>query len=250
MKTVAIIQARMGSTRLPGKVMKELCGRTVLAHVIERVRSCSVLDAVVIATTLLPADDVIVVEAERCGVEWYRGSEDDVLGRYYGAARQCAADIVVRITADCPLFDPVVLEKMLTYFTEERKGRRGPDYVSSTLRRTYPRGLDAEVFTYDALESAFHNAKKPYEREHVTPYIYQHPELFSLKGYERDDDLSELRWTLDTEEDFRLIQEIYNALYDGDKIFFTDEIIALMRAHPELARMNVHIEQKTLVHKD
>lgn len=246
MKTVAIIQARMGSTRLPGKVMKVICGKTVLEHVIERVKGCRLLDEVVIATTVSPADDAIVKEAERCGVKWFRGSEEDVLERYYLAAKEYDAEIVVRITSDCPLFDPTVLTEMLDYFNSERSQGLNIDYLSNTLTRSYPRGLDAEVFTFTALEKAFLNAVQPYEREHVTPYIHQHPEIFSLHGQTSDEDLSAHRWTLDTEEDFRLIEEIYFALYKENKFFTTEHILELLKQRPELAGINAHVEQKKL----
>ena len=246
MKTVAIIQARMGSTRLPGKVIKTLCGKTVLEHVIERVKGCRLLDEVVIATTVSPADDAIVKEAERCGVKWFRGSEEDVLERYYLAAKEYEAEVVVRVTSDCPLFDPTVLTEMLDYFNSERSQGLNIDYLSNTLTRSYPRGLDAEVFTFSALERAFLDAVQPYEREHVTPYIYQHPELFSLHGQTSDEDHSAHRWTLDTEEDFRLIEEIYFALYKENKFFTMEHILELLKQRPELARINVHVEQKKL----
>ncbi|MGR3176665.1 MAG: cytidylyltransferase domain-containing protein [Candidatus Anammoxibacter sp.] len=246
MKIIAIIQARMGSTRLPGKVMKKLCGKTVLQHVIERVRACSLLNEVIVATTIFSADDEIVAESEKCGVKWFRGSEDDVLARYYWAAKKYGADIVVRITSDCPLFDPQLLGKMIEYFNRERDKGASVDYLSNSLISTFPRGLEAEVFTFKALEYAFHNANKPSEREHVTPYLYQHPELFCLKTYENNEDLSSYRWTLDTIDDFRLIKEIYSALYNDENIFLTDEVVELMRKRPELIEINAYVEQKKL----
>ncbi|GCL36294.1 acylneuraminate cytidylyltransferase [Sphaerospermopsis reniformis] len=246
MKTVTIIQARMGSTRLPGKVMKPLCGKTVLFHVISRVKACSLVDEVVVATTTSLADDVIVAEAEKCGVNWFRGSEEDVLERYYLAAKQYQADVIVRVTSDCPLFDAEVLNGMLEYFQTETTNGLKIDYLSNCLRRSYPRGLDAEVFTFEVLEKAFQSANKPYQREHVTPYIYEHPEIFSLHNQNNDDDLSDYRWTLDTQEDWRLIEEIYKNLYHEQKIFTTDEVLDLLVVNPELLLINAHVEQKTL----
>ncbi|MBD2201238.1 glycosyltransferase family protein [Calothrix sp. FACHB-1219] len=246
MKTVAIIQARMGSTRLPGKVMKELCGQTVLAHVICRVKACSLIDEVVVATTTLNTDDAIVTEAEKCGVKWFRGSEEDVLARYYLAAKQYSADVVVRVTSDCPLFDPEVLSQMLEYFKDETSEGLEIDYLSNCLNRSYPRGLDAEVFTFGVLEKTFQAAQKPYEREHVTPYIYEHPEIFALHNQTYDEDISNYRWTLDTEEDWKLIQAVYADLYQEGEIFTTDEVIALLTAKPELLNLNIHVKQKEL----
>ena len=246
MKTVAIIQARMGSTRLPAKVVKVIKGKTVLAHVVERVRACPLLDDVVVATTTAPSDDGIVELAEGLGVNWFRGSEDDVLERYYLAAKQYGADVVVRITSDCPVFDPSVLAGMLARFGELRVNGAAPDYMSNFVKRTYPRGLDAEVFTFKALEKAFESARLPHEREHVTAYIYQRPEEFSIHGYEGPEDLSRLRWTLDTQDDLKLIEELYAALYKEGELFTTAQAVELIRQRPELEGINAHVEQKKL----
>ncbi len=246
MKTVAIIQARMGSTRLPGKVMKTLCGRTVLAHVIRRVRACPLVDEVVVATTRSPADDAIAREATGCGAGVFRGSEDDVLSRYYLAALERQAATVVRITSDCPLFDPKLLEEMLRRFLSRRQNVPAPDYLSNSLVRTYPRGLDAEILTFQALEKAWREGTEPYQREHVTPYIYQHPELFVLENYGNAEDLSFHRWTLDTDDDFRLIAKIYAALGREDRLFSTDQVLDLLRGHPAWLEINAHVRQKEL----
>lgn len=234
MKTVVIIQARMGSTRLPGKVMKDLCGKTVLQHVIERVRiGC---ENIVIATSDKPQDDAIEAEAKRCGAKVFRGSEHDVLSRYYGAAKENNADLVVRVTSDCPLYDGFLLRDMLAYFKDE-------DYLSNCLERRFPRGLDTEIFTFAALEKAHKEAKQDFEREHVTPYINRNPELFKIRHYKQQPDLSALRWTLDTDEDWQMIEAVYKALYKG-KIFSTVEVVNFLQAHPEVAEINAHIEQK------
>jgi spore coat polysaccharide biosynthesis protein SpsF len=246
MKIVAIIQARMGSTRLPGKVMKQLCDRTVLAHVIFRVRACPLVDEVVVATTTSPTDDVIVAEAEKWGAKWFQGSEEDVLGRYYGAAKEYNADLVVRVTSDCPLFDPEVLCQMLEYFATELPQGLEMDYLSNTLNRSYPRGLDAEIFTFETLEKVFNKARLPYEREHVTPYIYEHPEQFSLHNQTWDEDLSAYRWTLDTPEDWQLISAIYSALYEEGNIFTTEQVLALLKQRPELELINWQVKQKEI----
>ncbi|MEH2199671.1 glycosyltransferase family protein [Nostoc sp.] len=246
MRIVAIIQARMGSTRLPGKVMKQLCGQTVMAHVICRVQASPLVDEVVVATTTSLVDDVIVAEAERCGVKWFRGSEEDVLERYYLAAKKYSADVVVRVTSDCPLFDSEVLSQMLEYFKTETVEGLKIDYLSNCLNRSYPRGLDAEVFTYEVLEKAFEKAQKPYEREHVTPYIYEHPEKFSLHNQTNDEDISHYRLTLDTEDDWILIESIYTNLYEDSEIFSTEEVISLFKEKPELATLNTHIQQKEI----
>lgn len=246
MKTVAIIQARMGSTRLPGKVMKLLAGKTVLAHVIERVKACPLLSDVVVATTTLQQDEVIVAEAVRCGAKYFCGSKDDVLSRYYHAARAFNADIVVRITSDCPLFDPTILTKMLQDFLARAKGGEALDYYSNALQPSFPLGLSAEIFTFTALTRAFSEATKDYEREHVTPYFYQHPDLFAIDGLTHVDDLSHYRWTLDTAEDFDLITKIYDHVYEEGRLFQTDEVIQLLKDKPTLAKINAHVRQKQL----
>lgn len=246
MRTVAIIQGRMGSTRLPGKVMKKLCGKSVLEHVIHRVQACHLLDDIVVATTNSPTDDVIVAEAERCAAKWFRGSEEDVLNRYYLAAKQFHAEVVVRVTSDCPLFDPELLAKMVLFFRSKNSPDNQLDYLSNTLKRTFPLGLDAEVFKFSALEYAHFHSNNQYEREHVTPYIYEHSDIFSLHSYEGNEDLTSHRWTLDTEDDFKLINEIYSELYRENELFLTKRIIALLGAKPELKKINAHIKQKTL----
>lgn len=243
MKVVAIIQARMGSTRLPGKVLRDLCGRSVLAHVIERVRSCKLIDQVVVATTNAQADDLIVAETSYCGAHYFRGSEDDVLERYFLAAKAASASVVIRITSDCPLLDPALLCDMIKSF--EAAGNL--DYMSNTQERRYPRGLDVEIFTFLALEAAYWQAEKLYEREHVTPFIYQHPELFRIGSYAAGEDNSRHRWTLDTADDWALIEAIYNELYrDGVPPFTTAEVLQLLQRRPELATLNAHVEQKKL----
>ena len=246
MKVVAIVQARTGSTRLPRKVLMDLCGRTVLFRVIERVKACPEIDDIVIATTILPADEEIVAEAERCGVRWFRGSEEDVLERYFLAAKECGADAVLRITSDCPLLDPDLLGIMIREFKRLKRSDRPVDYLSNCLERSYPRGLDAEIFTFKALESAFLSAGLPAEREHVTPYLYGHPELFSVHSITGAVDHSGHRWTLDTSADYDLIVEIYRNLHQEGRIFTTAQVLDLLSKRPGLAAINAHVRQKEL----
>jgi spore coat polysaccharide biosynthesis protein SpsF len=241
MKKVAIIQARMSSTRLPGKVLLPLGDRTVLGQVIRRVKACPKVDQIVIATTPSADDDQIVAEASRNQTECFRGSLTDVLARYHGAALCVKAGTVIRVTSDCPLFDPVVLSEMLDEF-ERDAGQ--VDYLSNTLARTYPRGLDAEIFTFAALDEAFRSATLPWDREHVTPYIYGHPEQFRLKNHAGPADHSAHRWTLDTPEDYQLIQAVYRNLDKCGDLFSTAQVLDLLAQNPALARINAHIEQK------
>jgi spore coat polysaccharide biosynthesis protein SpsF len=244
----AIIQARMGSTRLPGKVLRPLCGKTILAHVIDRVRASQTIDEIVVATTDRPADDAIAALVPAFGATLFRGSEEDVLSRLYFAGRAAKADTIVRITADCPLFDGTLLRAMIEAFTSQRRRGERIDYLSNTINRTYPRGLDAEIIDIAALERAHREAKQPPEREHVTPYIYGHPEWFALRSYTATPDLSQLRWTLDTEEDWHLIEAIYAALYRADRLFGTQDILDLIARQPELVALNAHIVQKAVAH--
>ena len=244
MNTVAIIQARMGSTRLPGKVLRKIFDRTILGHLLTRVRTCERLDSIVVATPEAVADDAIAAEAQAYGAAVFRGSETDVLSRYYGAARAQGADVVVRITSDCPLYDPQLLDRMLAAFV---KPSAGPlDYLSNVTKRTFPRGLDTEVFAFDALERAHREARQPYEREHVTPFLHQHPELFRMRSFEEQPDWSGLRWTLDTAEDWRFIEAVYQALYRTHPLFTTAEVLKLLQERPELTKINAHVEQKKL----
>lgn len=237
---VVIIQARMGSTRLPGKVLKKLSNKTVLEQVVERVaRSCHHVK-IVIATTSKKEDDILQKEAERIGALWFRGSEDDVLERYYRAAEQYKADLIVRITSDCPLIDYRIMDSMIEAYLQDPS----MDYLSNTVERTFPRGLDVEIFRYGLLEKAFYDAKENYQREHVTPYIWKNPHLFKICQFKNAKDSSDLRWTLDTEEDFRLISEIYKTLDNGHDYFGYNEIIKQYPFHPEWMTINAHIEQK------
>ena len=235
-RIVAIIQAHMGSTRLPGKVLKGLAGKPVLTRVVNRVRRANLLDEVVVATTTKPGDDVLVDLCKSEGWPWFRGSEEDVLDRYYRAAKQFSADVVVRITSDCPLIEPEVTDLVIKEFIEAK-----PDYAHT---RNYPRGLDTEVFSFDVLERIWNEDKNPAWREHVTPYIYRHPEKFSIKAVCNDEDLSFMRWTVDTQEDLEFVRRIYD--HFGHDLFSWREVLDLLKEHPEWLEINKHIVQKTL----
>lgn len=244
MKNAVIIQARMGSTRLSGKVMKVLCDKTVLAHDIERVKIAKNVDEIIIATTNSHNDDIIEKEALKYGAKVFRGSEEDVLSRYYYAAKENNIDVVIRITSDCPLLDPNILEDMIEFFYSHSY-----DYMSNQApvleERTYPRGLDTEIFTFNKLEEAHNNARKHYQREHVTPYIYENTEnKYHCKS---EVNYSKYRWTLDTIEDWNLISKVYEYLYKGRHDFFLKEIVTLMEEYPELEKINNMIEQKPTV---
>ncbi len=240
MRSTAIIQARMGSTRLPGKVLKSIAGRSMLARVCRRVCRAAMIDEVVVATTTEPADQAIADECNRLGVACFRGSENDVLDRYRHAAKRHGADAVVRITADCPLIDPDVVDRVVRCFLATR-----PDYASNTLKRTWPCGLDTEVLSTEALDRAHREATEPYERVHVTPYLYRHGERFRLLPVTCREDLGELRWTVDSAEDLQFVRAIYHRL-DGDA-FSWREVLHMLAAEPGIAQLNGHVRQTELV---
>lgn len=241
-KTVAIIQARMGSTRLPGKVLKDLCGKPVLVHVIERVRQMQTVDDIVIATTTLAQDDIIAGLCDTLSVHCFRGSEADVLSRYYLAAREHRADHVVRITSDCPLYDPVIGDLVVGFYHEHEY-----DIVSNAgaldSKRTCPPGLDTEVFSFRVLEEAFQLAAETYQREHVTPFMYEQA-ANRVYHFNCPEDYSHFRWTLDTGADLCLIESIYGELFRGRHDFYMADIVALMSRQPDLGKINSHISQK------
>lgn len=245
MKIVAIVQARMGSERLPGKIMLDLGGKTVLEHVIARVGQSKLIDEIVIATTIKSDDDIIAKQVEMLGMKYYKGSEEDVLSRYYYAAKENNADIIIRITSDCPLIDPEIIDKIIKFYKEHEYEYEIVANASSDLsKRTFPRGLDVEIFSFEQLEIAFTKADEKYQREHVTPYIYENAK--KIYYYKNNVDYSKYRWTLDTEEDFELISKVYDELYKGTHNFYLEDIIELFERKPELFEINAHVEQKKL----
>lgn len=245
MHAVAIIQARMGSTRLPGKVLELVEGRTVLGHTIARARAIRGLDEVVVATTSLDQDDAVVSESERHGVRSWRGSEDDVLARYLGAARDSRADVIMRITSDCPLLDPELSSGVLSALLSAIAAGDAVDYASNSLLRRNPRGVDTEAFTRAALERTAELATTVREREHVTLYMYEHPEAFRLLSVPGAHDHSHHRWTVDTPEDLRLVREVYARLAPKHGLLFgMQPVLELLEREPWITRINQHVEQK------
>jgi spore coat polysaccharide biosynthesis protein SpsF len=240
MRVVAIIQARMGSTRLPGKVLKDIGGETMLARVVWRARRAKLLDEVVVATTNKSADGPIVSECTKLGVPIFRGDEQDVLDRYYLSAQANRAEAVVRVTSDCPLIDPEIIDDVVRAFLKEK-----PDYASNTLNHTYPRGLDTEVITMSSLERAWHESNKPYHRSHVTPYIYQNPDLFRLLSVKAEGDYSSHRWTVDTHEDLSFVRSVYGR-FENQDTFSWHDVLRVLDREPELVEMNRYVRQKGL----
>ncbi|WNS75211.1 glycosyltransferase family protein [Bacillus sp. DTU_2020_1000418_1_SI_GHA_SEK_038] len=244
MKVAAIIQARMGSTRLPGKILKTVKGKPLLKYQIERVKQAKAIDQIIIATTTKESEQPIVDLCEKMGINYYRGSEEDVLSRYYEAAQKFDVDVIVRLTSDCPIIDPKVIDKVVNKYVNNQSSF---DYVSNTLERTYPRGLDTEVFSFEALNKAYHEAVLTRDKEHVTAYFYTNPHLFKLQGLKNEKDYGNYRWTVDTEEDFELIRLILGELYNPNKTFHLEDVIKLLNDYPEWNEINAHIEQKKLL---
>ncbi len=238
MKVVAIVQARMGSSRLPGKVLQDLHGETMLSRVVNRLRDSLALDDVIIATTTAPDDQAIVLAAQRLGVSAVRGSETDVLSRYAQAARFAGADAIVRVTSDCPLIDPGVVDAVINRLDGS------VDYVSNTHLRTYPRGLDVEALHRDTLMRIERMATSPAAREHVTAFVLEAPTLFRTAQVTAATDDSDLRWTVDTHEDLAFVRAIYAQLDLGERNVPYADVLAAVRAHPDLVLLNAHVIQK------
>jgi spore coat polysaccharide biosynthesis protein SpsF len=240
-RPVAMIQARMGSTRLAGKVLKPILGRPMLWHIVQRVKAVRPLADIVVVTSEHGQDQAIRDFCRREAISVFSGSEGDVLDRFYQAAIVYSADPVVRVTGDCPLIDPFLMERVLKIF-----GTGFWDHVSVATgagalyldQGRFPDGLDAECFSFAALQRAWNDATAPSDREHVTPYIWRVPERFRCYLLTADEDFSGLRWTVDHEEDFVMITRIYEALYREEGPFQFGEVIAYLRSHPELTLMN------------
>ena len=242
-KVVAIIQARMTSTRLPGKVMKKILGKTLLELLLERVQLTSGIDEIVVASPFGKEHDDIEKAVQSFGnITFIRGDEHDVLARYHKAALATKTDIVIRITSDCPLYDYKIVSSWLELFKNS-----DISYLYAPHEKGYPLGLGAEILTFDALNKAFQEAKDPYEREHVTPYIWRRPTMFPSIFIEYKPDLYHCRLAVDEEADFQFVREIYERLYIQNPQFVFAEIKDLLSKEPELLKINQHIQQKPLI---
>lgn len=226
-----VIQARMGSSRLLGKVLLKLADRSVLDYVIDQVKHCNLVNKIIIATTDLSEDDIIVRNSEQNAVEYFRGHATDVLDRYYQCAKKYTLSTIVRITSDCPLIDPQVVDNAIRAYNEDPC-----DYLSNNKPRTFPYGLDVEVFSFNALEYAWKNARLPSEREHVTSFIYKHPDKFRIRNMKLDGDYSMLRLTIDRINDYRLIGLVVSKI--KKRPILLDDILDLYRKEPSLFEMN------------
>lgn len=228
---LAIVQARTGATRLPGKVLRRVLGRPLLFYLLQRLKKAKLIDKIVVATTTKKRDELIVDFCEKQKTTYFRGSEEDVLDRFYQAAKKYQAEVIVRITADCPLIDPQIIDKVIKKFKS-----RDFDYVSNTHPATYPDGMDTEVFSFQVLERVWQEAKKPSEREHVTPYIWKNPGKFRLGCVRNPEDLSKIRLTVDYQEDFLLVKEVIEAFYRNDKSFTLKEILNFLKKQRQVIR--------------
>jgi len=242
---VGIIQARMSSKRLPGKVLLDIGGEPMLVRVVERTLRASTVDNVIVATTTSSSDDPVADLCRERGFPFLRGSLNDVLDRYFQAAQIFEADVIVRVTADCPLIDPGLIDHTVAEFL-----RSGVDFAANRLpppyTRTYPIGLDVEVCTFQALERAWKEAKERYEREHVMPYFYDVEGRFQILHVVHEDNLGDIRWTVDTEEDLELVRRVYDLLADEGDFTWLD-IVALFETDPELAEINAQVKHKNLM---
>jgi spore coat polysaccharide biosynthesis protein SpsF len=241
MRKLIIVQARMTSTRLPGKVMKIVCGKPLLEHLVDRLKRVKCADQIVIATTVNETEDIIVDLCKKLDISYFRGSEEDVLGRYYETAVKYEGDVIIRITSDCPVIDPDVVDYLIDFYMNNLKKY---DYVSNILERTYPKGMDAEITSFDTLKEAHFNAYDPFDRENVTPFIKKRPQQFRLYNILYKTDMSRCRWTVDTPEDLELITKIYDALYYKNPLFSLNDILDLMNSNPKLENINAHVKQK------
>lgn len=231
---LAVLQARMSSTRLPGKVLAPVAGAPMILRQIERLRRARSLDRIVVATSVEAGDDELAQVLAAAGVPVHRGDLADVLGRFIGALDAFGpAETLVRLTADCPLADPAVIDATIAHFHET-----GADYASNVAEpRTFPKGLDVEVMRADALRRAAAETADPYDREHVTPFLYRNPDRFRLAGHAQDADEGEVRWTVDRPDDLEFVRAVYDGLYADDPDFNSDAIRAFVRSRPDLAML-------------
>lgn len=242
MSVNAIIQARCGSTRFPAKVFSQIDGKPLIWHVVDRLKYAKKIDKIIIATTVAPQDDRIEEWCKENGICCFRGSEEDVLNRYYSAFKAFPSDYVVRITADDPFKEPAVIDAIITKLTEESY-----DHVTNNLPPSFPEGLDCEAFTKSALERSERYAETAFEREHVTQYIYHHPELFKIGNVSCDRQLSHLRWTIDKEVDLEMVRAVYAKRNSSNKgILLLDEILQILRDNPEIEKINSEVERSEM----
>ena len=238
-KITAVIQVRLGSTRLPGKSLIKIKGESLLGHLLMRVKASSYVNDIVIATTTEERDEEIVKFAKERDINYYRGSEKDVLDRFYKTCLEYDIKTIVRVTPDCPMLDPKVMDNVISHYLSD-----GYDYVSNTITPTFPDGLDTEVFSFQALEKTWNGAVLPSEREHVTPFMVSHPELFKLFNVrKKGEDLSRMRWTVDNREDLEFAINIFDKIQTREKLFYMEDVLEVIGINPDLIDINRHIKR-------
>ena len=241
MNVVAIIQARTGSTRLPNKIFSELSGFNLLHHVVDRLKPSKEINKIVIATTTSINDNSVADWCIDNNLDFYRGSEKNVLKRYYKAAKEFKAEIIIRVTADDPFKDYRIIDKAINILKENKF-----DFVCNNNPVSFPEGLDVEVLTMDALSNSFFNSTSSFEQEHVTQYIHRNKKKFKIFNIKNNKDLSYFRWTIDTNEDYLFVKEVYNNLYEKDNIFLPEDIYELLGKKPLLLKMNSEVKKSDL----
>ncbi|WP_248907780.1 glycosyltransferase family protein [Flavobacterium sp. K5-23] len=240
-KVAAIIQARRGSTRLPDKVFLELAGKPLLEHVVLRLKVSSLLDEIIIATTVSANDDFVELWANNNNIKFFRGSEENVLERYYQAAKEYNVDIIVRITADDPFKDVRLIDEAVNLLIENNL-----DFVCNNSPVSFPEGLDVEVMTFEALEKSYKNAVSDFDKEHVTQYIHKNKNNFNVCNIQNDKDLSSYRWTLDTFEDYEFAKKIYSELYKEGEVFLREEMFNILEEIPSIMELNNKVKRSDL----
>ncbi|MBN1161430.1 MAG: glycosyltransferase family protein, partial [Dehalococcoidales bacterium] len=237
MKVIPIVQVRMGSTRLPGKALKEIAGKPMLWHIVNRLKHARLVSEVVIATSNKEGNEPIVKFAADNGIECYAGSEDDILDRFYQAVKKHNPDAVIRVTGDCPLVDPAIIDGMIRYYLNPKNGKPRFDVICNYMPPTYPDGLDVDLISFKVWEKAWRKLKSPW-REWVPTYFFEHPERYRLGNMAYKEDLSHMRWTVDYPEDLDFVTRIYEKLYQEGEVFLMADILKLLAEHPELNEIN------------
>lgn len=239
MKVIAIVQARMGSMRLPGKVLKQVNGKPLLEYQIERMKRAENVDQIVVSTTTKPLDDPIIDLCERLNIHTFRGSEEDVLGRFYETGRFFGADVIIRLTADCPLIDPVLIDTVVEFFLQNQ-----PNYLYVTNAQTYPQGMKVETFTYEVLKDAYMNANTAYDLEYMTPFILKRVESSAIAEVVHVADESPYHLKVETQEDFQLVEEVLQTLYPKNPLFPMSDVIRFLKQNPKWEKRVLGLSNK------
>lgn len=241
MNVIAIIQARVGSTRFPRKIFADLSGKPLIWHVFNRIKYCKNIDNFLLATSLNPIDNELEEWSINNKIKCFRGSENDVLERFYFASKKHKADVIVRITADDPFKDPVIIDNVISLMINNKC-----DFAYNNNPPSFPEGLDTEVISFNSLEKAYYESKDVFDREHLTQYLYKHPELFRQINYSYSENLSHLRWTVDTKEDYDFAKIIYQNLFKHNKVFLMNDILNYIKRHPEVLNINIKVERSSM----